>query len=159
MTNKTIDIEGVELTEYQTKIFRNIMSKLIDDAKHEYQFAIRKATEVFKEFFHLDNNRWVARKSLVLKQHTGIGIKNRYYDRDRKESSMGRVKTAEVKKKKDVVETLIEAGKRNSSIDKGRISKALESIFDVLNPEEQEDVMNVLHKKLGFKLRYKGKNK
>lgn len=53
-----------------------------------------------------------------------------------------------------VAKMLMEAGRRNSGSDHGRINTALANLFDLLNEDDQKIVLKALSAKVGASLRY-----
>lgn len=159
MWGAPIEIDGVSLTLLQGRALMSTVEKLMDDAEYPKVEAVERAVMWFRRLFEVSGGEWVAVPEV--KVHGGTVVKNKYYHADHKarmvEKLKRKMREESVRRRRtlEAVRSLGEAGKRNSSADKGKIATALAGLFDVLNRGDQENMVKVLGKRLGRSIRFK----
>ena len=152
-------IDGVPLTLLQGRALMSTVEKLMDDAEYPKEEAVERAVVWFRRMFEVSGEEWVAVPEV--KVHGGATVKNKYHAADSKARMVEKLKRKmreEADRRRRALEAvrgLAEAGKRNSTADKGKIATALAGLFDVLNRTDQEDVVKALGKRLGRSIRFK----
>jgi len=153
------ELDEIALTKRQCKAFASIVDKLMEEAGHPKEFALTKAARVFRLMYEQHNGKWKALQKIKLTGHGDVVVRNKFYKAEHREQVVQKVKEA-MKGERGIVETIMEAGRRNSGKDKEAVKTALSSLITVLNPTDQEEILKAIRKKLGGgKIKLKGAKK
>jgi len=145
-----VEVDGSDLTLTQARVLAGMVGKLMVEAEHSKEVAVKMALEAFRRMYERSDDGWRARRSVEV--HGGKKVRNRHYVKDaleRRADDTGDSGKAAVL----LVRSMLEAGRRNSGQDRSRIAAAMSSLLDVLDNADQEAVLRDLGKRLGASVR------
>ena len=143
-----VEVDGSDLTLTQARVLAGMVEKLMVEAEHSKETAVKMALEAFRRMYErVDDGGWRARRSVEV--HGGKKVRNRHYVKDALERRASENEDAAI----SIVRSMLEAGRRNSGQDRSRIAAAMSSLLDVLDNADQEAVLRDLGKRLGASVR------
>ncbi len=144
-------VDGSELTLTQARVLAGMVGKLMVEAEHSKEVAVKMALEAFRRMYERSDDGWRARRSVEV--HGGKKVRNRHYVKDALERRAVDTGGDSGKAAVLLVRSMLEAGRRNSGQDRSRIAAAMSSLLDVLDNADQEAVLRDLGKRLGASVR------
>ena len=148
-----LEVDGVELTESQAIRLATIIDRLINEAEHKKDVALRLAKNVFRRMHSIheiqDKQKvWCAVREIEMKSGHGKPIRNRFYKSDWLELKR-------TIKDRAMDKFQLEAGSRNNRTDKDRILGIIDNAVSQLNSTDQQSAIKQMMKKHGIRLRNK----
>jgi hypothetical protein len=146
-----LELDGVELTENQAIRLATIIDRLIYEAEHEKETAVKLAKNVFRRMHQIhsideEKKVWCAVHDIEMNKGHGKTIRNRFYKQD----------WLELRKSiKEHVMHKFESGSRNNKTDKERIVGIIDNAIAQLNASDQQNAIKDMMKKHGIRLRNK----